>query len=71
MFPQGSCKRCCSTMVKFRTDAEEVWEIFLLTTIITTMDTAGRVLRWIDPVHVCGHRKSLSHCFHPVAHYRV
>ena len=76
MFPQGSCKnlrdlvmRCCSSIVKFRTDAEEVKETFLLTAILTAMGTTGRVLRLINPVQIFGHRESLSDCFHPMAHY--
>ena len=49
-------------MVNVWTDAEEVQEAFLLTTILTAMGTTGIVLRLFDPVQVCGHREILSHC---------
>ena len=53
-------------MVKFLADAEEVQETFLLTAVLTAMDITGKVLCLIDPVQVCGHRESLSHCFDPL-----
>ena len=73
MFLQGSRKNltdlilsCCSSMVKFLADAEEVQETFPLTAVLTAMDITGKVLCLIDPVQVCGHRESLSHCFDPL-----
>ena len=65
------CRKVARHMVEFRTNAEEVLETFLLTSILTAMGTAGGVLSCIDPEQVCGLRDSPSHCFHEVAHYRV